>query len=314
MALGLTPERTPVNDHVTLSTHYAAVATEAALRAGAIQKAKYGQVIEIRHKGEIDLQTEVDRACEAAILETIRSYFPDHDIVAEETDLARRGSRFLWFVDPLDGTTNFAHAYPFFCSSIALAIDGEVVAGAVYDPIKEELFTGERGAGSHLNGRRLRSRPSSSLINSLLLTGFPYDLRADLAGHAAPLQPADGPRARDPARRGRGPRPRLRGRGPGRRLLGRAPPHLGRPRRPALHRGGGGRTSRFDGSAVGLTADEVLATNGRIHDALLEVLAPVEARRGAAAAQLEAQASWPRARAATAAFISRSTHRQRFVG
>jgi myo-inositol-1(or 4)-monophosphatase len=257
-----------------LSNHYAAVAAEAALRAGAIQKAKYGQVIEIRHKGEIDLQTEVDRACEDAILETIRSYFPDHDIVAEETDLARRGSRFVWFVDPLDGTTNFAHGYPFFCSSIALAVDAEVVAGAVYDPIKEELFTGERGGGAHLNGKRLQVSGSASLINSLLLTGFPYDLRADLVatlrlfnrlmGHARAIR-RDGAAALDLAYV----------------AAGRADGFW----EERLHtwdvlagllfiEEAGGKTSRFDGSAVGLTADEVLATNGRIHDALLAVLTP----------------------------------------
>jgi myo-inositol-1(or 4)-monophosphatase len=257
-----------------LSTHHAAVAAEAALRAGAIQKAKYGQVLEIRHKGEIDLQTEVDRACEDAILETIRAHFPDHDIITEETDLTRRGSRFLWFVDPLDGTTNFAHGYPFFCSSIALTIDGEVVAGAVYDPIKEELFTGERGGGAHLNGKRLQVSASSTLINSLLLTGFPYDLREDLAftlrlfnrlmGHARAIR-RDGAAALDLAYV----------------AAGRADAFW----EERLHtwdvlagllfiEEAGGKTSRFDGSPVGLTADEVLATNGRIHQALLEVLAP----------------------------------------
>ena len=160
----------------------AAVATEAALRAGAMQKERYGQEVRIDYKGETDLVTEVDRECEAAILETIRERFPDHDIVTEETALARTGSRYLWLIDPLDGTVNFAHGYPFFCASVGVAVDGRMVAGAVYDPIKHELFTAERGAGAHLNGRRLRVSRSSDLIRSLLVTGFPYDVREDLPG------------------------------------------------------------------------------------------------------------------------------------
>jgi myo-inositol-1(or 4)-monophosphatase len=92
-----------------VSWRYLACATEAVLRAGAIQRARYGQDIEIQHKGTIDLVTEVDRACETAVLEVLRAHFPEHDIVTEESVLERSGSRFLWFVDPLDGTTNFAH-------------------------------------------------------------------------------------------------------------------------------------------------------------------------------------------------------------
>jgi myo-inositol-1(or 4)-monophosphatase len=262
-----------------VSADYGAVAAEAALRAGAIQKARYGQVLEVRHKGEIDLQTEVDRACEDAILETIRGRFPDHDIVTEERDLERRGSPFVWFVDPLDGTTNYAHGYPFFCSSVALARDGEVVAGAVYDPVKEELFTGERGGGAHLNGRRLAVSSASSLLHSLLVTGFPYDLRLDLEGtlrlfnrlmaHARAIR-RDGAAALDLCYV----------------AAGRADGFW----EERLHtwdilagllfvEEAGGRTSRFDGSAVGLTADEVVATNGRIHEAILEVLTPAAAAR-----------------------------------
>ena len=130
-----------------MSWRYLAAAAQAVLRAGAIQKSRIGQEIEVRHKGEIDIVTEVDRACEDAIVAVIRARFPDHDIVTEETDLGRTDSRFVWFTDPLDGTTNYAHGYPFYCSSVALTISGEVVAGAVYDPVKEELFTGEQGGG-----------------------------------------------------------------------------------------------------------------------------------------------------------------------
>src|SRR5688572_5468710 len=114
----------------TLSWRYLAVATRAVLRAGELQKARYGASdLQVANKGEIDLVTEVDRACEKEILSILRESFPEHDIVTEETDLARTGSRHVWFIDPLDGTTNFAHGYPVFCSSVALTQDGEVIAG-----------------------------------------------------------------------------------------------------------------------------------------------------------------------------------------
>jgi len=97
-----------------VSWRYLAVATEAVLRAGRIQRERYASGVAVEYKGEIDLVTEVDRDCELAILETIRGRYPEHDIVTEETDLAQSGSRFVWFIDPLDGTVNFAHSYPFF--------------------------------------------------------------------------------------------------------------------------------------------------------------------------------------------------------
>ncbi len=255
-----------------MSWRYLAAATEAVLRAGAIQKAKYGQAIEIEHKGVIDLVTEVDRACEATILEAVRSRFPDHDIVTEETLLARSGSRFLWFIDPLDGTTNFAHGYPFFCASVALTVDGEIVAGAVYDPIKEELFTAERGAGAHLNGRRLRTSTSRDLLQSMLVTGFPYDVRDNLEsklrlfhrfmGEARAIR-RDGAAALDLCYVAAGRvdgfwEERLQ---PWDMMAGAL-----------MIEEAGGRVSRFDGAPLGLEADEVLATNGTLHDAMLEVL------------------------------------------
>ena len=255
-----------------MSWRHLATATEAVLRAGAIQKAKYGQEIEIEHKGEIDLVTDVDRACESAILEILRARFPGHDIVTEETALARTGSRYLWFVDPLDGTTNFAHGYPFFCASVALAVDGRVEAGAVYDPIKEELFTAEHGAGARLNGCPLRVSASTELLRSLLVTGFPYDLRHDLAsslrlfarfmGEARAIR-RDGAAALDLCYV----------------AAGRVDAFWEERLNPWDAMAGalmveeaGGRASRFDGSPLGLRADEVLATNGTLHGVMLEVL------------------------------------------
>jgi myo-inositol-1(or 4)-monophosphatase len=261
-----------------LSASFAAVATQAVLRAGVIQKEKYGQAIEVRHKGEIDLVTEVDRTCEDAILETIRARFPDHDIVTEETQIERRGSRFVWFIDPLDGTTNFAHGYPFFCSSVAVAQDGRVVAGAVYDPLKDELFTSERGGGARLNGRRLAVSSARTLLESLLLTGFPYDLREnlegylrsfnELMGHARAIR-RDGAAALDLAYVAAG---RADGFWEGRLNAWDFAAGL------LFVEEAGGRVTRFDGGPVPLAADEVVATNGRIHDLLLQILARLPRR------------------------------------
>jgi myo-inositol-1(or 4)-monophosphatase len=224
--------------------------------------------------------TEVDRACEEVILGLIRSRFPAHDIVTEETQLARTGSRYLWFVDPLDGTTNFAHGYPLFCASVALAVDGQVVVGAVYDPIKEELFTAERGRGAHLNGRRLRVSSAGDLLASLLVTGFPYDVREDLLaklrlfnrfmGEARAIR-RDGAAALDLCYLAAG---RIDGfweerLEPWDMLAG-----------VLMVEEAGGRVTRFDGSPISLAADEVLATNGALHPAMLDVLRESLARAG----------------------------------
>jgi myo-inositol-1(or 4)-monophosphatase len=255
-----------------LSARYVAVAAEAALKAGAIQKERYGRPLEVQHKGEIDLVTDVDRACEDAVVALLRARFPEHDIVTEETHLERTGSPHVWFVDPLDGTTNYAHGYPFFCASVALARDGELVAGAVYDALKDELFTAERGGGAHCNGRPLRVSGASELLRSLLVTGFPYDLRDDLEGklrlfnrfmgHARAIR-RDGAAALDLCYLAAG------------RIDGFWEEKL-QPWDTAagalLVEEAGGRVSRFDGSALGLRADEVLATNGRLHEAMLAVL------------------------------------------
>jgi len=246
---------------------------EAALRAGALQKARYGDPsLVVEHKSAIDLVTEVDRGCEQAILDILRRRFPDHDIVTEESDLARRGSRFVWFVDPLDGTTNFAHTYPFFCASIALTVDGEVAAGAVYDPVKEELFSAERGGGAHLNGRRLAVTRRDELLASLLVTGFPYDLRDDLVGKLrvfnrfmgeARAIRRDGAAALDLAYVAAG-----RVDGFWEEMLHPWDMMAGR----LMVEEAGGVATRFDGSALGMRADEIVAANPALHRRMLAVL------------------------------------------
>jgi len=261
-----------------MSQDFVGTASEAVLRAGAIQRERYGSSLAVEHKGAINLVTEVDHACEEAILETLRSRCPDHDVVAEERDLERRGSRHVWYVDPLDGTTNYAHGYTPFCSSVALAVDGAVVAGAVYDPLREELYTGERGGGSHVNGRRLSVSAAADLVSSLLITGFPYDVHEDVA-HRIRLFAAFSGVARGIRRSGSAAMDLCSV------ASGRADGFFEEILNPWDILAGalfveeaGGWVTRFDGTPIGLRADQLLASNGRIHPALLEVVGAVEAK------------------------------------
>jgi myo-inositol-1(or 4)-monophosphatase len=148
-----------------------------AREAGALLRERIDDLHTIGYKGEINLVTEADRLSEALIVERIRGSFPDHGILTEESPEIANGSRFRWIVDPLDGTTNYAHGYPVFCVSIALEMEGMIHLGAVFDPMLDELFIAERGAGAFLNGRRLTVSREAKLSRSLLATGFPYDLR-----------------------------------------------------------------------------------------------------------------------------------------
>ena len=158
---------------------YLATAVEIVLRAGDIQREGQASGFRIDKKGSIDLVTEVDLACERMCRDVIAERFPDHDILAEEmggTAPAGARPRFRWVFDPLDGTTNYAHGLPIYCSSLALEIDGRAAIAAIYDPTRKELFTAERGEGAFLNGQALRVSEKTTLIDSLLVTGFPYDV------------------------------------------------------------------------------------------------------------------------------------------
>jgi myo-inositol-1(or 4)-monophosphatase len=158
---------------------YVGVAVEAAKLGGDVLKQSYGQDKKIEYKSEIDIVTEVDKRSEKLIVGLLTSRFPQHSILAEEgTDIIHT-SEFRWVIDPLDGTTNYAHDYPFFCVSVALEKNGEVITGAVYHPILEELFVAERASGSYLNGGKIQVSKVSQLRQSLLSTGFPYDVLAD---------------------------------------------------------------------------------------------------------------------------------------
>ena len=152
------------------------VALRAAKEAGAILREGLEQARTIEYKGDKNIVTDVDRRSEEAIAALVRRELPGHSLVSEEGTRLQGNSGYCWFVDPLDGTTNYAHGYPCFSVSIGVEKDGELVYGVVYDPTLEEVFTAERGEGAFLNGKRLRVSAVSRLSNSLLATGFPPDV------------------------------------------------------------------------------------------------------------------------------------------
>ncbi|HLN87175.1 MAG TPA: inositol monophosphatase family protein [Candidatus Limnocylindrales bacterium] len=154
------------------------VAWEAASAAGELIRANWQQPKTIGYKGAIDLVTSVDRDSERKIVEIIQGNFPNHSILAEEeTNLEGTQNECRWIIDPLDGTTNFAHGYPQFCVSIALEKSGQVVLGLVYDPLRRECFRAITGQGATLNGDPIATSSTSELDKALLATGFPYDHR-----------------------------------------------------------------------------------------------------------------------------------------
>jgi myo-inositol-1(or 4)-monophosphatase len=163
-------------------------ALETARDAGRVLMEKFGRITAITKKGDINLVTEADLASEALITERIRSHFPKHSILAEEagdTVVIEGEGDWKWIIDPLDGTTNYAHGYPCFCVTMALERAGEIVLGVTYDPTRDELFAAEKGRGATLNGKVIRVSETDELGNSLLVTGFPYDIkhRTDIARH-----------------------------------------------------------------------------------------------------------------------------------
>jgi myo-inositol-1(or 4)-monophosphatase len=156
---------------------FLATAVEAVLRAGDLQMAHLGTDLKIDKKGAIDLVTEVDLAVERMFRAMVAERFPDHTVLAEELgDAGQRTGKYCWIFDPLDGTTNYAHGLPIFSSSLALEIDGVVRVGAIYDPSRRELFTATLGGGAHVNGVPMRVSPTADLLDALLVTGFPYTI------------------------------------------------------------------------------------------------------------------------------------------
>ncbi|HEV7891610.1 MAG TPA: inositol monophosphatase family protein [Pyrinomonadaceae bacterium] len=250
-------------------------AIQTAREAGKILADKFGRALRVTNKGDIDLVTEADIAAERLIVERIRSHHPRHAILTEESgdvvSLGDAGSEYKWVIDPLDGTTNYAHGYPVFCVSVALEHEGRVVLGVVYDPTRDELFAAERGQGATLNGRSLRVSETDELNGALLCTGFPYDVRdrGDFARHfrnfimRAQSVRRDGAAALDLAYV----------------AAGRFDAFYEEGLRPwdvaagvLLVEEAGGRVTHYDGSPFNIYTPPIAASNGLIHEAMLEVL------------------------------------------
>jgi myo-inositol-1(or 4)-monophosphatase len=168
-----------VNDN--LQSSFLPAMSAIAREAGALLIQFFHQGLKIEYKGDADLVTAADRASEALIRERIAKQFPSHDVMGEEQGLNDRGSEYRWYVDPLDGTTNFAHGFPVFAVSMALehrsGTEGKRVAGVVYDPTRDELFAAEKGKGAQLNGKTIHVSKATQLKECLLATGFPSHKR-----------------------------------------------------------------------------------------------------------------------------------------
>ena len=156
------------------------VGIAAAYQAADVLRSKFGHISQARKKGAIDLVTEADTLSEECILQVIRSAFPDHSILAEESGQDTRDASLVWIVDPLDGTTNFAHQIGWYAVSIAFAVDGKVLVGVVLNPVTGELFSAAAGGGAACNHHPIRVSPVAAVSDSLLVTGFPYNIRENL--------------------------------------------------------------------------------------------------------------------------------------
>lgn len=160
---------------------YLELAVETAFKAGKYLKIRFNRPKHIKYKGEIDLVTDSDLGAEEIIIKSLKKAYPKYRILAEETagtfGISKKG--YCWIVDPLDGTTNFAHGYPLFAVSIALEHNGEIILGVAYNPLLDELFTAQLGKGAYLNRERIYVSKTASLSQGLVATGFPYDIRRD---------------------------------------------------------------------------------------------------------------------------------------
>ncbi|MGO9402941.1 MAG: inositol monophosphatase family protein [Terriglobales bacterium] len=251
-----------------------------AREAGALLMGHFARHVTIEYKGEVDLVTVADRTSEELIVKRLRARWPEHGIVAEEGTRSDPGAEYRWYVDPLDGTTNFAHGYPVFCVSIALVRqDGQLEVGVLYDPTRDELFAAERGAGATLNGKPMRVSKVARLAESLLGTGFPSHKRHQNPNihfyHQITLRSHGVRRAGSAA-------------------LDLANVACGRyegfwefnlnPWDTAagvlLVREAGGIATRFDGAPFRLDSREVLASNRLIHDELIANFEEIFAGRG----------------------------------
>lgn len=247
-------------------------AIEIVRNGGDLLREMFDKGVTVEHKGEVDLVTSADRAVEDLIVAKLKEQFPHDDILAEEGDYARRNEQRCWILDPLDGTTNFAHGFPWFAISLGLLHGEQLVAGVVFNPYFDELYHAELGGGAWLNSRRLQVSSTSRIDQSLLATGFPYDRKS------SPLNNYDHfvnfQQAAQACRR------------PGAASLDLACVAAGRfdgywemKLKPwdmaagvLLVQEAGGTVSRFAGEGFDLYGDQIVASNGRIHNAMLDVL------------------------------------------
>ncbi|MEB3283776.1 MAG: inositol monophosphatase family protein [Candidatus Sericytochromatia bacterium] len=247
-------------------------AIETARAAGKLLREGLNQPRTIRFKGAIDLVTEMDIAAEKIILEAIRANFPGHAILSEEAGAAVPGnSEYRWVVDPLDGTTNYAHGLPLFCVSIGLEHAGTPVLGVIYAPVLDEMYAAELGKGATLNGQPIEVSKTASLERALLVTGFPYDVQIKSSNlkhfssfiHSVQAVRRLGSAALDLSWVAAG------------RFDGFWEPRLAPWDLCAgslLVQEAGGRVTGYDGSAFSIYGKEVLASNGRIHGAMIDTL------------------------------------------
>lgn len=264
---------THADDAFVTTDHLLSVAVEAAKAAGSVLQdyAKAGFTIEL--KNPINLVTDADRAAEQCIIDHIRRHFPTHRTLAEERGLdARVPSRYRWIIDPLDGTTNFAHGFPIYAVSIGVECEGELMIGVVYDPTRDELFTAESGHGAFLGGRSISVSRTARLDEALTVTGFSYDIRDtpdnNLDHFARFALKAQGVRRTGSAA--------LdlcyvaAGRFDGFWEVKLSPWDMAAGA--VIVRESGGRVTDLHGNAHSIYQPELIASNGRIHDEMLEVI------------------------------------------
>lgn len=248
------------------------LAVDAARAAGDIIRRGMFDALDVRYKGEINLVTQIDVAAEHAVVERLRAKAPDHGIIAEEGSVHNNHSPYRWLIDPLDGTTNYAHRFPFFCVSIGLRHQDQPVLGVVYDPVRDELFTGVRGNGAACNGQPIAVSSTSALNKSLVVTGFAYHHERTTNVNFRHFEAVS--RVVQGARRTGSAALDLcyvaAGRSDAFWELHLSPWDTAAGQ--VIVEEAGGRVTDFSGLGFSPDTPEVLATNGKIHDAMLAVL------------------------------------------
>lgn len=254
------------------------IATEAALAGGAVLQSYWGKLESIQEKGRPgDLITEADQASEAQVLAVIQRHFPDHAILAEESGmLGEQLDEYLWAIDPLDGTTNYAHQYPFFAVSVGLLVNGVPEVGVIFDPFRQELFRAARGLGATRNRQPMQVSPTQELSRSLLVTGFAYDRRETIDNNYAEFCHLT--HLTQGVRRGGAAAIDLAyvacGRLDGFWERGLSPWDMAAG--VVLVEEAGGVVTAYDGSPLQIHAGRILATNGKIHQELSQELLQVK--------------------------------------